>query len=166
MEPLSASGTEPGVATPQDVCETVLACLDVGIVLEDPTGRALACNPSAQRILGLTREQLTGAVPVEQGWTMIHEDGWPLPDDARPASVALRSGRPCTGMTLGVKTPGGDVRWVAANAYPLFEPGADAPYAAAASYADVTDARAGEEARRRSGERFRSLIEYSTDVIT
>src|SRR4051794_21035957 len=49
MEPLSAPDPAQAVATPADVCETVLASLDVGIVLEDPHGRALACNESARR---------------------------------------------------------------------------------------------------------------------
>jgi len=69
-------------------------------------------------------------------------------------------------MSFGVKKPGGAVTWVAANAYPLFEDDADEPYAIAVSYADVTDAREASEDQRRTGERFRSLIEYSSDVIT
>ena len=157
MEPLSA---------PADMTAGVLAMLDVGVVVEDRDGRALSSNTSAERILGLSREQLAGAADPPPGWGTIHEDGWPLAPDARPARLALRAGLPCTGMTLGVKHPGGTVTWVLASAYPLFEDGGDDPYAVAVSYSDITASRSSEERRRRTEERFRSLIEYSSDLIT
>jgi PAS domain S-box-containing protein len=166
MEPLSVADPARPVAAPEELGQAILAALDVGIVVEDPAGRALASNAGARRILGLAHEELAGERPLEPGWSTIHEDGWPLPADARPARVALRTGRPCTGMTFGVKRPGGAVTWVAASAYPLYAEGADEPYAVAVSYADVTSARAAEEAQRRAGDRFRSLIEHSSDVIT
>ncbi|MEA2451275.1 MAG: two-component system, sensor histidine kinase and response regulator [Thermoleophilaceae bacterium] len=165
MEPLSAPALARALATPENVCEVVLASLDVGVVLEDAAGLVLACNPAALRILGLSREELTGEADIDPEWSTIHADGWPLPPEDRPGAVALRSGAPCTDVTLGVKRPGG-VTWVAANAYPLIEDSADAPHAVVVSYADVTEARESDEAERRSGDRFRSLIEHSTDVIT
>src|SRR4051812_41000144 len=79
----------------QHMWEAVLASLDVGVVLEDRDGRVLASNPSARRILG------------EGEWSAIHEDGWPLPQDGLPAQVALRTARPCTGMTIGVRRRAG-----------------------------------------------------------
>ena len=161
MEPLSA----PASATP-DVADRVLAALDVGIVVEDPYGRALSSNPSAERILGLTHEQLSGDAGLPDGWGTIHEDGWPLAPDARPGQIALRTGRPCTGVTLGIKQPGGAVTWVVANATPLFDNGTDEPFAVSVSYANITEGRHAVEQRRRSEERFRSLIEYSSDLIT
>jgi PAS domain S-box-containing protein len=161
MEPLSA----PASAT-AGVADAVLAALDVGVVVEDPQGRALSSNASAERILGLTHEQLAGGAALPDGWGTIHEDGWPLAPDARPAQIALRSGRPCTGVTLGIKHPGGVVTWVVANARPLIDDEADEPFAVAVSYANITEGRRAVERRRRSEERFRSLIEYSSDLIT
>ncbi|MEA2428215.1 MAG: hypothetical protein QOF37_1843, partial [Thermoleophilaceae bacterium] len=140
-------------AAPPDLFEAALASLDVGVVVEDPDGHVLAANPTAERIFGA-------------GWTAIHEDGWPLPDDARPARVALRTGRPCTGVTLGVKKRGGEVSWVVASAHPLTDEAGGRPWAVATSYTDVTRARTDQYAERRAAERFRSLIEYSSDVIT
>src|SRR3954462_2394857 len=51
--------------------ESIVASLDVGVVVEDAEGRVLASNPAADRILG-------------PGCVAIHEDGWPLAGDARP----------------------------------------------------------------------------------
>src|SRR4051812_40311158 len=111
------------------VCDVVL-----GVVVEDEAGRVLACNPAARRILG---EDPAGA-----GLTAIHADGWPLPPDERPAALALASGEPCTGVTMGVRRDGG-VRWLAVDAHPLFQNGGGSPYGVVVSYADVTETRAG-----------------------
>src|SRR4051794_10733884 len=142
---------EPAVAQ-QRLFGSIVDSLDVGVVVEDASGHVLASNPAAERIL-------------EPGCIAMHEDGWPLPDDARPAAMALRTGRPCTGMTIGLKCTSGDVKWVVASAHPLAEAG-NPPWGVVASYADYTDEWHARAAEHRSSERFRSLIEYSSDVIT
>ncbi len=136
-----------------ELFEAVLRTLDVAVVVEDADGSVLASNPMADALL---TSDCVG----------IHEDGWPVADDARPTAIALRTGRASTGMTLGLKRPGGDVTWVVASAHPLFEEGADRPWAVVTSYSNVTQARREREDERRSGDRFRSLIEYSSDAIT
>src|SRR3954469_5897730 len=143
---------EPTLAS-EHLYEAMLRTLDVAVVVEDADGRVLASNPMADRILGAD-------------CTAMHEDGWPLPDDSRPPAIALRTGRACTGVTMGLKRPGGEVTWVVASAHPLYEDGADRPWAVATSYSDVTGARREREDERRVADRFRSLIEYSSDAIT
>src|SRR3954453_17840470 len=143
---------EPTLAS-EHLYEAMLRTLDVAVVVEDADGRVLASNPMADRILGAD-------------CTAMHEDGWPLPDDSRPPAIALRTGRACTGVNMGLKRPGGEVTWVAASAHPLYEDGADRPWAVATSYSDVTGARREREDERRSADRFRSLIEYSSAAIT
>src|SRR3954453_5827037 len=110
MEPTLASG---------QLFEAMLRTLDVAVVVEDADGRVLASNPMAVRILGPDC-----AAMHEDGWPLPEgarpAGGWPLPEEARPASVALQSGRPCTGVTIGLKRPGGNVTWVVASAHPLF----------------------------------------------
>jgi PAS domain S-box-containing protein len=148
------------------IVETVLDAVDVGIVLQDADGRALLSNPAARRILGLTADQLSGAAPVDAHWTLLHEDGWPLPPEEHPARIALRTRRPCRAASVGVKHPGGRVTWTSIDAHPLTHPGEPQPYAAAMAIADVTEERAARATARRSHDRFRSLIEHSSDVVT
>ena len=143
---------EPTLASEQ-LFEAMLRTLDVAVVVESADGGVLAANPAADRILG-------------SGCSAMHEDGWPLADDSRPSAVALRTGRPCTGVTMGLLRPEGEVTWVVASAHPLFEDGADRPWAVITSYSNVTGSRREREDERRSADRFRSLIEYSSDAIT
>jgi two-component system sensor histidine kinase/response regulator len=141
------------VVSQQALFESIVGVLDAGVVVEDADGGVIAANAAADRILG-------------DGAVAIHEDGWPLAAEARPPAIALRTGRACTGVTLGLKRPGGEVRWVVANAQPLRDEEGAPPWGVVTSYTDVTDERHGRAVERRAGERFRSLIEYSSDVIT
>ncbi|MEA2439952.1 MAG: hypothetical protein QOH76_1376 [Thermoleophilaceae bacterium] len=146
--------------------EAVVDSLDLGIVLQDTEGRALVSNASARRILGLSAAQLAGTEQPDPRWALLHEDGWPLPPDERPSRVALRTRRPCRDALVGVKHPGGRVRWTSVNAHPLVHEGEERPYAVVVSVSDVTAARSATREERRSHDRFRSLIEHSSDVVT
>jgi two-component system sensor histidine kinase/response regulator len=146
--------------------EALFDSLDVAVLVQDVEGRALASNASAERILGLSADQLAGREPVDPRWALLHEDGWPLPPDSHPGRVALRTRRPCRDMAVGVKHPDGRVTWTAVNAQPLVREPGERPYAVALAFRDVTHVRNADVAERRTQDRFRSLIEYSSDVIT
>jgi PAS domain S-box-containing protein len=146
--------------------EALVDPLELGILLQDPEGRAIVSNQSAQRILGLSADQLAGAAPVDPRWAILHEDGWPLPSEERPSRVALRTRAPVRDALVGVKQPGGRVIWTSVSAHPLIYEGEERPYAVVIAFSDVTESRAAADAERRSHDRFRSLIEHSSDVVT
>ncbi|MCS6329429.1 MAG: PAS domain S-box protein [Nitrospira sp.] len=124
----------------------VVAALAEGVLVHDVQGRIIACNPSAERILGLTADQLMGRTPVDPGWQAIHPDGRPFEDDQRPPSVTLRTGRPCTEVVMGLCRPTGELRWVSINTQALTEPGRERPYGVVGSFHDITERRRAEQA--------------------
>ncbi len=130
---------------------SVLAALAEGIVVQDQAGRILSCNASAERILGLTADQLIGRTSLDPRWRTVREDGAPLPGDAHPAMLALRTGQPVTGVVLGVHKPDDRLNWISVNAHPLTRPGEPQPFAVVVSFADITEQRRLDEALR--GER-------------
>jgi PAS domain S-box-containing protein len=100
----------------------------------------LSVNPAAERILGLTLDQLTGRTSVDPRWQAIHEDGTAFPGDQHPAMVALRTGQPVTGVVMGVFNPQrGEQRWLRISAIPLFRPGETQPYQVFATFNDFTE---------------------------
>jgi PAS domain S-box-containing protein len=149
-----------------DAAGEIVDSLDVGIVLQDRDGRAHVSNQSARRILGLSAEQLAGRESLDPRWALMHEDGWPLPPEDHPGSVAIRNREPVRDSLVGVKQPGGAVRWTSVNAHPLFHEGEERPHAVVLAITDVTATRAARLAERSSHDRFRSLIEHSSDVVT
>ena len=55
--------------------ELALAALSEGVVLHLASGEIAACNPAAERILGLTQDQMMGRTSIDPRWRAVHEDG-------------------------------------------------------------------------------------------
>ncbi|MFN2563532.1 MAG: CHASE3 domain-containing protein [Gemmatimonadaceae bacterium] len=111
--------------------------LAVGVVLMTEEG-IQAANPSAERILGLTADQMAGRTSHDPRWRTIHEDGSPFPGDEHPVVISLRTGEPQSNVMMGVHRPDDTVAWIEINSRALFAPGASKPYAAVASFVDLT----------------------------
>lgn len=124
----------------------VVTALAEGVVLHDEQGRIIACNPSAERILGLTADQLMGRTPVDPGWQAIHEDGSHFAPDQRPPMVTLRTGRPCSNVIMGLSRPTGEQRWISINTQAILRAGDARPYAVVGSFHDITERRRAEQA--------------------
>jgi eukaryotic-like serine/threonine-protein kinase len=131
---------------------SVIAAMQDGIVLRDAAGAFLACNASAERILGLSAQEMKGRTPLNPGWRAIHEDGSPFPSESFPTARTLRTGKPCFDVVMGVEKPNGEPTWIWINSQPLFRPGELAPYAVVASFEDITDRKRTEELLKRTAE--------------
>lgn len=117
---------------------SMVSKVEQGMVFQLADGAILACNPAAEHILGVTKEQFTGWNSLETSWRAICEDGSPFLNDAHPAMVALRTGKPCENVVMGLYKPSGELVWVLLSSEPLFQAGNSAPYAVVTSFTDVT----------------------------
>src|SRR5262249_40647029 len=117
---------------------SVVAAIDEGIIVLDAEGGIRASNASAERILGLSADQMMGRTPLDHRWRAIHEDGSPFPGELLPASVTLRTGQACTNVVLGVHKPDGTLTWISVNSRPLFRADGTTVYGVMTSFADVT----------------------------
>jgi PAS domain S-box-containing protein len=147
---------------------SVVAAMQDGIVLLDADGGIRECNAAAERILGLSAEQMTGRTPHDPRWRAIHEDGSPFPGEDHPPMVTLRTGRPCTDVVMGVHKPDGTLTWITINAQPLFEADGRTLAGVVASFEDITDRKRTEELLRRTAERLASCeqqLRHSAAVL-
>lgn len=94
-----------------------------GVVYQNKTGEITSANPAALRILGLTLEQMQGRTSMDPRWKAVREDGSDFPGHLHPTMEALRTGRPITGVVMGVSAAGRDYVWISCSATPLFEDG-------------------------------------------
>jgi PAS domain S-box-containing protein len=143
---------------------TAIAYEEQAMVLQLANGSIQACNPIAERILGLTAEQLIGRNWLDLPCKAICEDGSPFSDATHPAMVALHTGKACLNVVMGLDRPHGQLVWLLVNSQPLFLPGENTPYAVVTTFAeitalanlaeDITEQRRTEFALRQSYERF------------
>lgn len=137
-----------------------------GVVYHSADGRIISANPSAEKILGLTLDQMVGHTSKDSLWRTIHEDGSPFPGETHPAMVALRTGVSVSNVVMGINNPETDeIRWIIINAIPQFRSAETKPYQVYATFSDITERKQTEEALRLSHHRYQQLVDNAKDGI-
>ena len=128
---------------------TLFETMAQGVVYQDANGEITSANRAAERILGLTLDQMQGRTSTDPRWQAIHEDGSDFPGETHPAMVALQTGKPVTDVVMGVFNPQtNEHRWTIIDAVPQFRPGEDQPCQAYTTFEDVTERRQAEDVVR------------------
>ena len=126
----------------------ILDSLQDGVVVYDEDDRIVFYNPAAVEILGVPREALSSGVRT---WDPLDAEGRPLAGDERPVAITARTGEPCVGVDIGLRTAAGDVRWTTVSTRALHEhPGANGRHAVVAAFTDITDRRLAQQALERT----------------
>ena len=123
----------------QQHLRSVLTTIAEGVVVQAADGTITDCNPAAERILGLSRDQLMGRTSVDPRWRAVRKVGSPFPGETHPAMEVLRTGKPQHDVVMGLHLPDGTERWIAINAAPLFRGGDARPHAAVSTFVDITE---------------------------
>jgi PAS domain S-box-containing protein len=82
-----------------------------------------------------------------------------------PSLQTLRTGKPCSGVVMGVESEGNEVRWIKINTRPLNIGEGDDPDAVIISFSDITDLKQSAEFLRASEERYRLLADLTMEGI-
>ena len=116
-----------------------------GVVYHGADGVILSANPSAERILGLSLDQMVGKTPMDPGRQAVRENGSEFPGSEHPAMVALRTGNPIGPITMGVFHPGKNSHsWLSVAAIPLFRASESIPSQVYTTFEDVTERKQAE----------------------
>lgn len=114
---------EAALRASEETFRNLFETVPQGVVYQDRDGRITAANPAAQRILGLTLDQLQGRSSIDPRWHAMREDGSPFPGHEHPAMVTLRTGKPVNNVVMGVGRPDDSQVWILVNATPVFKHG-------------------------------------------
>jgi PAS domain S-box-containing protein len=145
---------------------TLFETMAQGVVYQDAEGYVTAANPAAERILGLTVEQMQGRNAADPRWRTIREDGSAFPGEALPAMVALKTGREVHDVVIGVFNPNSNEhRWINLNCVPQFKPGEAKPHQVYSTFDDVTEPRKAAESLRRYNARLETLRRIDRDIL-
>jgi PAS domain S-box-containing protein len=138
---------------------SIIEAMNEGVVFQDAAGRIQACNPSAERILGLPADQLLGRTSQDTRWQAIREDGSAFPGEEHPATITLQTGQPLTNVVMGLGKPDRSLMWISINAQPLLRAGETTPHAVVVTFADITARKQAEQALQLAETRYRSALE-------
>jgi PAS domain S-box-containing protein len=124
--------------------------MDQGVIYFDGEGKVLSANASAEKILGMTSEEMRA----------------PFPSEAAPGLNALRTGTESHNLVLNIaNSRTGARRWVSIDTLPQFRPGATKPYQVYSIFQDITGRFEADARLRASEERFRLLVEHGLEVV-
>jgi PAS domain S-box-containing protein len=118
---------------------SIVAVMEEGVVVQREDAVIIACNHTAERILGLTADQIKGRSSLDPRWRAIHEDGSPFPGEAHPAIITLQTGKPCLNVIMGVHKPDDTLTWISINSQPMFKENATKPYGVVCTFTDITE---------------------------
>ena len=119
---------------------TLFETMAQGVVYQDKDGKITSANPAAEKILGLSLDQMQGRTSTDPNWKIIHEDGSSFLGEDHPAMVALKTGQPFFGEIMGVYHSRKEkYHWIKVNAVPQYRKGEKEPYQVYATFEDITE---------------------------
>ncbi len=111
-----------------------------GVVYQNARGEIISANPAAEKILGLSLNQMKGKTSIDPDWRVITQDGQPLAGNRHPSMVSLETGRPVKDFIMGVFHPSDQThRWIRVNAFPEFKEGEKQPFQVFTVFEDISD---------------------------
>ncbi len=137
-----------------------------GIVYQDSTGNITSANIAAQKILGLTLDEMQGRTSTDPRWKSIHEDGSDFPGENHPAMLALKTGQKIENVVMGVYDPKREEqRWIKINAIPQFKNNEKLPYQVYTTFEDITKRKKALESLKESEERYSITLDAVNDGL-
>ncbi|MGM0566366.1 MAG: PAS domain S-box protein [Bacteroidota bacterium] len=117
-----------------------------GIVYQNTAGEITAANPAAERILGLSKDQMKGRKSIDPRWKAVDKNKAELPGEKHPAMIALKTGKPVDNYIQGIYNPKKSAYvWILITAIPQFHPGSKDPYLVFSSFLDITERKNAED---------------------
>ncbi|WP_455209658.1 PAS domain-containing sensor histidine kinase [Kaarinaea lacus] len=127
--------------------QTIVASMAEGVVVQDQSGFINSCNEAAEKILGLTQDQMMGRTSIDPRWAAIREDGSNFPGEEHPAMVTLRTGEPLVNIIMGIRKPTDVTTWISINTRPIYLNYTDKPDAVVATFHDITEQRRADQTK-------------------
>ena len=129
-----------------------------GIMLINRKGRIVFANACAERIMGLSKDEITRRAFNAPEWRIADHDGRPMSNEELPFTLVATTNRPVQDVRYSIERPDGSRVLLSVNAAPLRDETGHVDGMVAA-IDDVTERVQAEQSLRESEERFRHIFE-------
>jgi PAS domain S-box-containing protein len=143
---------------------SAIRAMSEGFVVHGADGAIRMANPSAEQILGLTLDQMTGRSAIDPRWRLVRPDGSPLPSAEIPSEITRLKGTPCRHRLLGLHRPSGELVWLNVSTNPVGRAG-ESGVPVVATFSDVTAERNAQAELEQSRAHFRRVIDAVPGVV-
>jgi PAS domain S-box-containing protein len=158
--------TEISLKESEEKYRNLFETMEQGVIYQNEKGGVISANSAAQRILGLTLDQMQGRKSIDPQWKSIHEDGTDFPGNEYPAMVALKTGKKVHNVIMGVYIPKTDNHvWININAVPEFHPGEKNVFQVYATFENITEQILTRNVLKENEHKYKSLFETANDAI-
>jgi PAS domain S-box-containing protein len=156
--------SEAALRAERDLLNSIMNTSVAAITVLDTDGRITFANPSAERVLGITLDQLTKRRYNSPEWQATDLDGAPWSEENQPFYRVLTTGEPVYDVRHAIIGPGNQRRLLSVNGAAIKDTN-DRVTSLVFLVNDITERLQTEEALRRSEERYRLITESSRDLI-
>ena len=117
---------------------SVVASLSEGVVVHNPQGQVISCNPAAEQLFGATEARLRADGIIGKGWQVLGPDGGAVPPDSAPTGRVITGAPAQHEAQLAARRPDGTLVWFESSAVPVHSPDTGDLVAVVSSFTDVT----------------------------
>jgi len=147
----------------EEIYRNLFETMAQGVIYQDAVGKIISVNIAAQRIFGLTLEQMQLYTSKYPYWNAIREDRLHFSEETFPAMIALKTGRAIKSVVAGVyNSKEGKYRWININAVPKFRPKERKPYQVYITFDDITERKQMEDELKEHRERLEEMVKKRT----
>ncbi len=140
--------------------------MSTGVVYQASDGTIISANPAAEKILGLTVDQLNGKSSTDPRWKMLDEQGEEVHGSKHPAMQALQTGKTVGPVDRAVFIPEkNEYIWLSITAIPLYHPDEEKPYQVYATFDDITQRKQVEESLKEKNNLLERIFDNNIDLI-
>ncbi len=131
--------------------------LQAGIIIHDANSAVLSCNKKAEKLLGLSLEQMQGKLASDSDWRFVSKKGSYLELDDYPVIKVTKKQSAIKPFIIGVDTTRKENRkWLLVNGYPVLD-GNKNIEKIIISFIDITDSKKNEEKLAKQNILFRQM---------
>jgi len=126
--------TQSELKISEDKFNLLFEFIPMGITISDKNGKIITSNATAERILGIKKEEQQNRKIDGKEWKLIKKDGTLMPAEEFASVRAIKENKLVENVEMGVVDENGNIRWILVSAIPTEIENMEL----AISYSDIT----------------------------